>query len=103
MPAYCDVDGVPCHASTELLAGILRGEWGFDGFVASDYMGVEMVALAHQPHAGARRGRRGWRSRQALMPSCRRTAAFGAPLVAALEAGRVDEAQLDEPSHESCG
>ena len=37
MPAYCDVDGVPCHASTELLTGILRGEWGFDGIVASDY------------------------------------------------------------------
>ena len=26
MPAYCDVDGVPCHASTELLARILRDE-----------------------------------------------------------------------------
>ncbi len=39
MPAYCDVDGVPCHASTELLDTILRGEWGFDGIVASDYIG----------------------------------------------------------------
>ena len=38
MPAYCDVDGVPCHASAELLDGILRGDWGFDGIVASDYM-----------------------------------------------------------------
>ena len=28
--------------------GILRGEWGFDGIVASDYIGVEMIATAHQ-------------------------------------------------------
>jgi beta-glucosidase len=39
MPAYCDVDGVPCHASHELLTTILRDEWGFDGIVASDYVG----------------------------------------------------------------
>ena len=48
MPAYCDVDGVPCHASTELLDAILRDEWGFDGIVASDYMGIEMLATAHR-------------------------------------------------------
>ena len=39
MPAYCDVDGLPCHASSELLTTILRDEWGFDGIVASDYTG----------------------------------------------------------------
>ena len=48
MPAYCDVDGVPCHASDELLTGILRGEWGFDGIVASDYIGIEMLSTAHR-------------------------------------------------------
>ncbi len=48
MPAYCEVDGVPCHASRELLTTILRDEWGFDGIVASDYMGVEMLATAHR-------------------------------------------------------
>ena len=48
MPAYCDVDGVPCHASHELLTTILRDEWGFDGIVASDYIGVEMLRTAHR-------------------------------------------------------
>jgi len=28
MPAYCDVDGVPCHASADLLTSILRDAWG---------------------------------------------------------------------------
>jgi beta-glucosidase len=48
MPAYCDVDGVPCHASHELLTGILRDEWGFDGIVASDYTGIRMLSSQHK-------------------------------------------------------
>jgi beta-glucosidase len=48
MPAYCDVDGVPCHASRELLTEILRDQWGFDGIVASDYVGVQMLATEHR-------------------------------------------------------
>ena len=48
MPAYCEVDGVPCHASAYLLDDILRRQWGFDGIVASDYMAVEMLSTAHR-------------------------------------------------------
>jgi beta-glucosidase len=94
MPAYCDVDGVPCHASTELLTGILRGEWGFDGIVASDYIGVEMIATAHKLTADL-----GEAARLALVAGVDselpRTVAFGPPLEAALDAGRVSEADLD--------
>jgi beta-glucosidase len=94
MPAYCDVDGVPCHASAELLTGILRGEWGFDGIVASDYIGVEMIATAHRLTSDL-----GEAARLALAAGVDtelpRTVAFGAPLEAALENGRVREADLD--------
>jgi beta-glucosidase len=48
MPAYCDVDGLPCHASHELLSTILRERWGFDGLVVSDYGGIEMLRSAHR-------------------------------------------------------
>ena len=48
MPAYCDLDGVPCHASHELLTSILRDEWGFDGVVASDYTAVQMLVGEHR-------------------------------------------------------
>ena len=48
MPAYCDVDGLPCHASAELLTGILRDQWGFDGIVASDYTAVQMLVGQHR-------------------------------------------------------
>lgn len=36
MMAYSDYLGVPVAKSTELLKGILRDEWGFDGFIVSD-------------------------------------------------------------------
>ena len=47
MHAYDDLDGVPCVASRELLTTILREEWGFDGLVVSDYMGIELLERSH--------------------------------------------------------
>jgi beta-glucosidase len=94
MPAYCDVDGVPCHASTELLSTILRDEWGFDGIVASDYMGVEMLATAHRL-TGDLGEAAGLALAAGVDSELPRTVAFGPPLATALETGGVDEALLD--------
>jgi len=47
MPSYNELDGLPSHANVALLQGILRGEWGFDGLIASDYEGVEYLASVH--------------------------------------------------------
>ena len=43
MPGYHEVDGVPMHANRWLINDILRGEWGFDGYVFSDYGSVGML------------------------------------------------------------
>ena len=48
MPAYHDINGIPCHASEELLTRILRDEWGFRGFVVSDWGGVEQLVRFHR-------------------------------------------------------
>ena len=48
MAAYHEIDGVPCHASEELLTGVLRREWGFDGVVVSDYWGIRMLVAVHR-------------------------------------------------------
>lgn len=40
MAAYNAVNGVPCHENRRMLTDILRGEWGFDGYVVSDCGGV---------------------------------------------------------------
>ncbi len=37
MASYNEIDGVPSHANPWLLGDVLRGEWGFEGFVVSDY------------------------------------------------------------------
>ncbi len=47
MNAYHDLDGIPCAASRQLLTDILRGEWGFDGIVVSDYAAVHMLKTVH--------------------------------------------------------
>lgn len=47
MPAYNEIDGVPCTVNTELLDGILRKEWGFDGMVITDCGAIDMLASGH--------------------------------------------------------
>ena len=47
MAAYNSVDGIPCSMNSRLLNDILREEWGFDGFVVSDYNSVYGVSSAH--------------------------------------------------------
>jgi len=47
MASYNSWDGVPTSCSKKLLTDILRDEWNFDGFVVSDYGGVEGVWGSH--------------------------------------------------------
>lgn len=48
MGAYNAINGVPCHASKRLLTDILRGEWGFDGYVVSDCSAVGNIWEDHK-------------------------------------------------------
>lgn len=48
MNAYHEIDGVPCASSKFLLTKILREEWGFKGFVVSDYSAIEMLHTFHK-------------------------------------------------------
>jgi beta-xylosidase len=48
MNSYADIDGVPPAADADLLTGLLRDTWGFDGTVVSDYWAVAFLASTHQ-------------------------------------------------------
>jgi beta-glucosidase len=43
MPAHNSLNGIPCHCHRELLSDILRKEWGFSGFVVSDWLDIKRL------------------------------------------------------------
>jgi len=50
MASYNEVEGVPCHGNRWLLRDVLRKEWGFRGFVVSDYYGILELHQKPQTH-----------------------------------------------------
>lgn len=46
MSAFNDLGGVPASGNPGTLTGVLRRDWGFDGFVVSDYTSVQEL-IAH--------------------------------------------------------
>lgn len=53
MASFNEISGVPSTANDWLMRTLLRGEWGFEGFVVSDYTGDEEM-IAHGFAADAR-------------------------------------------------
>jgi beta-glucosidase len=51
MAAYHELDGIPCTANSWLLTDILRKEWGFGGFVLSDYGAIGLQVAIHKTAA----------------------------------------------------
>ncbi len=47
MACYNEIDGIPAHANRWLLTNLLRGEWGFEGFVIGDFKGVDELVSVH--------------------------------------------------------
>jgi beta-glucosidase len=47
MASYNEIDGIPAHANPWLLDQVLREEWGFQGFVTSDGLGVHQLITIH--------------------------------------------------------
>ena len=45
MTSFSDLDGVPATGNQFLLRQVLREEWGFDGFVVSDWDSVRQLAI----------------------------------------------------------
>jgi len=50
MPSYNEIDGVPSHASEWLLQDVLRKEWGFKGFLVSDYYAIWELSYRPDTH-----------------------------------------------------
>lgn len=53
MTAFNEINGVPCTASPYLFNEVLRNQWGFQGFVVSDYTAINELI----PHGVAANGK----------------------------------------------
>lgn len=50
MASYNEIDGVPSHANKWLLQDLLRKQWGFKGFVVSDYYAIWELGYRPDTH-----------------------------------------------------
>jgi beta-glucosidase len=48
MPSYNEIDGIPSHANRWMLRDVLRGEWGFDGTIVSDWQAISQLVGRHR-------------------------------------------------------
>ncbi|MFD5800379.1 beta-xylosidase/alpha-l-arabinosidase [Streptomyces sp. NPDC127020] len=94
MHAYTDTDGVPAAADEDLLTGLLRDTWGFDGTVVADYFGIAFLKTLHGIAADWAEAA-GVALRAGVDVELPTVKTFGAPLVEAVAAGRVPEKLID--------
>jgi beta-glucosidase len=82
MTAYNRVAGIYCGEQSDLIEGVLRDEWDFDGLVMSDWYGTHSTIPAARAGLDLEMpGPPGW---------------FGPSLAAAVREGHVDETVVDE-------
>ena len=93
MTSFSDIDGVPATANADLVEGVLRQEWGFDGLIVSDWNSVaELVvhglseteedAVSEAVHAG--------------VDMDMASGTYETHLAGLVSSGRIDEAKLDD-------
>ena len=94
MTAHNEVNGVPAHANRWLMTDVLRKEWGFDGFIVSDWMDIERL---HDYHAIAPTLNDAYEmSVAAGMDMHMHGPEFLEGIVEAVKAGRIPEKRVDE-------
>jgi beta-glucosidase len=99
MPSYSSVDwtedgvGNPTkmHASQELIAGVLKGQLGFDGFVISDWEGIHQI-----PGDWPTQVRTAVNAGIDMFMEPNQFASFAQTLTAEVQAGRVPMARIDD-------
>ena len=94
MASYNEIDGIPSHINPWLLDHVLRQEWGFRGYVASDGNGLQMLVETHHVAADFAEA-----ARKALAAGVDFDLSDGsvyATLVDQVRDGRVPEAELDQ-------
>lgn len=93
MASYNEIDGVPSHANTWLLDDVLRKEWGFQGFIVSDYFAIAELQARH--HVAASKEEAAKASLEAGVDLELPDIDVYGKLLEQVKAGRINEATLD--------
>lgn len=95
MAAYNSLDGVPCSCNRWLLTEVLREEWGFEGFVVSDYGSVIHITEKHAVAANKQEVAK--KAVEAgLEIELPHTDCYGEPLLEGLRQGTISAEAVDE-------
>jgi beta-glucosidase len=93
MSSFNEISGIPSTANVQLITNTLRGEWGFDGFVVSDWNSVgELInhgVAADQAEAAVL-------GLKAGVDMDMESYCYQETLATAVRDGRVSESELDE-------
>jgi len=93
MPSYNEIDGIPAHSNEFLLKQVLREEWGFKGYVFSDYGGLGHLYTFHKvaktPSDAALMGLKAGVDLEAARPD------IYPHLIELVKAGKIKESQID--------
>jgi beta-glucosidase len=104
MPSYSDVDWtedglgnrINMHANAELIQGWLKGQQGFDGFVISDYNGIDHIDSGVPGATFATRVAKGVNAGIDMFMQPQNFEQFETTLAAEVNAGRVPMARIDD-------
>ena len=93
MTAHNELNGVPCHTSKMLMTEILRNEFGFKGFIVSDWMDIERVADLHRTAENQKEAC--YQTIDAGMDMHMHGPGFLKPVIELVNEGRLTEARID--------
>ena len=94
MMSHNDLNGVPCHTNSWLMTDILRKEWGFRGFIVSDWMDIEHCVDQHRTAANNKEAF--YQSIMAGMDMHMHGPEWQTAVVELVKEGRIPESRIDE-------
>lgn len=94
MTSHNEVNGIPAHENDWLMSDVLRGEWGFEGFVVSDWDDIEHL---HDLHRTAESDKEAfYNSIMAGMDMHMHGPEWNEAVLELVREGRIPESRIDE-------
>ena len=94
MMSHNELNGIPCHTNIWLMNDVLRKQWGFKGFVVSDWMDIEHCVDQHRTAANNKEAF--YQSIMAGMDMHMHGPEWQTAVVELVREGRIPESRIDE-------